>query len=86
MIIDFAADACARFIDDEKITMVSLAPAMIQAMLTMLGPEDHRRALDGDASLPRPAGPCRGPSESSTQKARTARRARSARSRRAARR
>jgi acyl-CoA synthetase (AMP-forming)/AMP-acid ligase II len=114
MIIDFDPDGCARFIDDEKITMVSLAPAMIQAMLvsstalrerrfealrtvlygasaineqtlrdileifggverpadfyqaygqteatallTMLGPEDHRRALDGDASLLRSAG------------------------------
>jgi fatty-acyl-CoA synthase len=113
MIIDFDADGCARFIDDEKITMVSLAPAMIQAMLvgstalrerrfdalrtvlygasaineatlrqileifgadkqadfyqaygqteatallTMLGPEDHRRALDGDPALLRSAG------------------------------
>ena len=109
MIIDFDPDGCARFIDDEKITMVSLAPAMIQAMLvgstalrerrfdslrtvlygasaineqtlrdileifradfyqaygqteatallTMLGPEDHRRALDGDSELLRSAG------------------------------
>jgi acyl-CoA synthetase (AMP-forming)/AMP-acid ligase II len=109
LIIDFDPDGCARFIDDAKITMVSLAPAMIQAMLmhspalrerrfdalktvlygasaineetlrqivkvfradfyqaygqteatgvlTMLGPEDHRRALDAEPGLLRSAG------------------------------
>jgi acyl-CoA synthetase (AMP-forming)/AMP-acid ligase II len=109
MIIDFDPDGCARFIDDENITMVTLAPAMIQAMLvhspalrernfdalktvlygasaisaetlrqilevfeadfygvygqseatgvvTMLWPEDHRRALDTDPDLLRAAG------------------------------
>jgi len=109
MIIDFDPDGCARFIDDAKITMVSLAPAMIQAMLvhspalrerkfdalntvlygasainedtlrqivkvfradfyqaygqteatgllTMLGPEDHRRALDAEPGLLHSAG------------------------------
>jgi fatty-acyl-CoA synthase len=109
MIIDFDPDGCARFIDDANITMVTLAPAMIQAMLvhskslrertfdslksvlygasainedtlrqiltvfradfygvygqseatgvvTMLWPEDHRRALDSDPGLLRSAG------------------------------
>jgi acyl-CoA synthetase (AMP-forming)/AMP-acid ligase II len=109
MIIDFDPDGCARFIDDANISMVTLAPAMIQAMLvhsqalrerkfdslksvlygasainedtlrqilklfradfygvygqseatgvvTMLWPEDHRRALDTDPGLLRSAG------------------------------
>jgi acyl-CoA synthetase (AMP-forming)/AMP-acid ligase II len=110
MIVDFDPDACAAFIDDQRITMVSLAPAMIQAMLvhsptlrersydaletvlygasaineetlrrilevftgadfyqaygqteatallTMLAPEEHRRALAGDPDLLRAAG------------------------------
>jgi acyl-CoA synthetase (AMP-forming)/AMP-acid ligase II len=109
MIVDFDPDGCAAFIDDQKFTMVSLAPAMIQAMLvhspqlrqrsydalrtvlygasainaetlrqilevfdadfyqaygqteatallTMLAPDEHRRALAGDVDLLRSAG------------------------------
>ena len=34
MIVDFDPDGCARRMDDERVTMASLVPAMIQAMLT----------------------------------------------------
>jgi acyl-CoA synthetase (AMP-forming)/AMP-acid ligase II len=33
MIVDFDPDACARLMDDKRVTMASLVPAMIQAML-----------------------------------------------------
>ncbi|HEY1967167.1 MAG TPA: long-chain-fatty-acid--CoA ligase [Pseudonocardia sp.] len=43
MIIDFDPDDCARRLDDERVTMASLVPAMIQAMLVHSNTIHERR-------------------------------------------